>query len=100
MKIIDRPLLAVFRASQRCEWCRRPTPEGCHPHHVTTRGMGGARRLDIRINLIALCWKCHANFHNGFVDSAELIKIVALREKTTPQEIQEAIWKLRRYPRP
>ena len=96
MKVIDKPLLAVFRASQRCEWCKRSTPEGCHPHHVTTRGMGGARRFDIRVNLIALCWRCHDAFHTGQIMTCDLLAIVAQREQTTQDAILAEIYRLRR----
>jgi hypothetical protein len=94
MRIIDKPLLAEFRP-RRCDWCNRFPP--CQAAHVFGKGMGGARRLDIRINLCSLCPYCHYDNHQGKSPTQdELLVIVAKREHTTPQAIREEIWRLRR----
>lgn len=93
-KIINKELLAEFRAKDRCEYCHKPAV--CQPHHVTTKGMGGWRRLDIRINLIALCDGCHSAFHVGLIERADLLLLVAKREKTTQDAIEREIYRLRR----
>lgn len=95
MNIIDEPLLDAFRSKRRCELCLEKI-SGAEPHHVYGKGMGGARRFDVRINLIALCTECHHAFHYGRIERAEMLEVVAAREKTTPQAIEEAIWQLRR----
>jgi len=92
--IINDKLLAEFRQKERCERCW--SRNGIQPHHLFSRGLGGAWRFDIRVNLIALCLVCHTSVHNGCIDREELLAIVAKREKTTPQAIQEQIWHLRR----
>lgn len=94
MKIINKPLLREFAALPWCERCLGPGP--CQAHHIFGKGMGGGRRFDIPINLIGLCVECHVAFHNGRIDREELLAIVARREHTTPEAIQEEIWRLRR----
>lgn len=94
MKIIDPALMKKIREQIQCERCCRF--DMIFPHHLFCRGMGGARRFDILINLIGLCVWCHQAFHNGRIDREELLAIVAKREKTTPEAIQEEIWRLRR----
>lgn len=56
------------------------------PHHVRTRGSGGA---DIRENLIHLCGEHHSMFHNGNIDRHHLIEVVAKREGKTVEEIYD-----------
>lgn len=94
MKVVNDDLLAEFRARGVCELCElwRPTS----PHHVFARGMGGGGRLDIRVNLIALCWLCHGAVHSGAVDRDTVLRVVAARERTRPGAIIALIHKLRR----
>lgn len=94
VKIINEPLLKEFREKERCERCGRTCL--VQPHHLFSKGMGGARRFDIRANLISLCLFCHEAFHRGGYPIEELLAIVAKREKTTHQAIREQIWHLRR----
>lgn len=63
VKIKNNKLLAEYRGEQRCWWCG--LPKRCQPHHLVTKGMGGARRADTRLNLAALCVDCHTAHHNG-----------------------------------
>lgn len=96
MIIKDEPLLDEFRA-KRCEYC------GYHaacPHHLWARGIGGGGRLDIRVNLVALCTVCHTQHHAGNPPyKAVLLNIVAAREGVTVDEIHETVWALRRAPK-
>lgn len=97
MLVIDEPLLNEFRQKGRCEWCARKR-QTC-PHHLHARGMGGGGRLDIRVNLVALCQECHDNHHLGNRPlRCDLLAVVAAREKTTQDQILEEIWRLRRTP--
>lgn len=87
--------LDEFRRAAVCSWCGRKTPQGCDPDHVFTRGTG---RLDVRINLASLCRWCHTRRHcqNRDPSRDDLLSLVAEREGTTSDEIQEMIWALRR----
>jgi hypothetical protein len=91
--IHNEPLLSEFRRKTRCEWCGQNSRTGLDPHHIYTRGAG---RLDIRLNLIALCRLCHAEVHAGIVDKYSLVAVVAQREKTDYDTIERLIWHLRR----
>lgn len=94
MKIISEELLAEFRAKDRCEYCGRAVL--VQPHHIFARGQESCRRLDVAINLIALCIDDHTATHTGQILREDLLAIVAKRERTTQQDIQEEIWRLRR----
>lgn len=95
MIIADEKLLATYRGPGFCEHCRRMTPRR-QPHHIFCRGMGGAHRLDVAINLIALCPDCHARFHNGRILRATFLAIVAQREGRLQDEMEAELWRLRR----
>ena len=86
MRIVDDALLQEFRAAWKCEWCNKPTPSGCDPHHLFARGMGGGGRLDVRINLISLCRECHTDLHDGKIGRDQLAVVIVERE----------IWRLQR----
>lgn len=45
-----------------CRYCGRPLLTGAHLHHVERRSHGGEGTEE---NLVTLCYKCHANLHNG-----------------------------------
>lgn len=94
MRIEDDRLLAQFRLPGRCEWCWVLCPKGRDPAHVFSRGAG---RLDVRINLASLCRKCHRQSHAGCrPNRQDLLAIVGRREKTTPEEIEAEIYRLRK----
>lgn len=99
MRIVDETLLDVFRQSPRCEWCRLLTPTGCDPHHIHAKGFGGGGRLDVAINLIALCRECHTLVHGGFILRRCLLAIVAQREGRLQDDIEAEIMLLRRLPK-
>lgn len=105
MKIINEKLLDEFRGHGVCELCRRWVFRR-EPHHWIARGMGGANRLDVRINLIALCaafsggMDCHARHHNGDGPSREkLLAIISRRERMEPQAIMDELRRLQRLPK-
>jgi hypothetical protein len=105
MKIVDDAVLQVARERTRCEYCGCRT-NGCHPHHVTARGHGGGRRLDVPWIIIGLCFVCHAKVHDGNLtgkgtqaDKEALRQIVAERERVTPSWIESATYLLLRLPK-
>ena len=97
MIIKNEALLDYFRSKTRCEYCGRRV-KSCQPHHIFCRGLGGGSRLDVMTNLVGLCgpFGCHTKFHNGDIPREELLAIVAKREKTTVEDIENEIWKLLR----
>jgi hypothetical protein len=110
MIIKDEVCLARFRRSPRCEWCGRPTPEGCDPHHaIIKRGIGGGSRLDVPENLVALCrgWSqktgqwvsCHQDAESGKITRWELLALIARREKVPEAEIMDHLYTLLRRPK-
>ena len=101
MIINDEALLNEFRAKGHCEWCLRAIRKRgeLHANHIFTRGAGGGMRLDIRVNLVAMCWHCHSEYHEGRIKRKELLEIVANREKTTVAEIVAEVYRLRRAPK-
>jgi len=96
MRIRNPELLEEFRYRPRCEWCGQPNRTGLDPHHLWTRGAG---RLDIRINLIALCRACHQDVHSGVIARDDLLAKVSAREGFPPEEIAQEIYRLMRSPK-
>lgn len=95
MKVIDDALLAEFRNRARCEFCQRPCRTGLDPHHLMARGRGSAFRMDLRINLAALCRLCHRRVHAGEISQAELLAVVAKREGRDVNEMEEELRRMR-----
>ena len=90
MKIVNEKLLSSFRGVQRCWWCG--LPKVCQAHHLVTKGLGGARRADVRLNLAALCIECHTAHHNGARPlTADLIAVVAARNDETIDAVVDAL---------
>lgn len=89
--------LMQARLRFRCEWCKAAGPV-C-PHHLKHRGMGGGSRLDVRINLIALCQTDHDAYHAGHILRADLLAVVAQREDCLQDEIETVIGILVRLPK-
>jgi hypothetical protein len=97
MLIENKELRYAFRLTGFCEWCERRVP--VDPAHVFAVGSGGGGRLDVRINLVALCRICHTNAHNGAGPTFEqLLDIVAKREGIQAQDIVDVVHFLRRTP--
>ena len=92
------PKFARIRNQETIEQCKLPNCEICgretnnEPHHIITRGAGGP---DIAENLIQLCPSCHTKAHSGRYSKEKLFNIVARRLKTTREQIEEKIKKIR-----
>jgi hypothetical protein len=99
MIIKNESLLAEFRKRSHCEWCLRPRRGKLEPNHIFGRGAGGGQRLDIRVNLVSLCWQCHGDYHDGWIKRRELLEVAAGREGTTVEAIVAEIFALRKAPK-
>lgn len=93
--IINKALLEEFRCKTVCEWCKKTTRSGLDPHHLWCRGRGDAFRLDVRINLAALCRACHNAVHAGNILRCDLLAVVAAREGRLQDEMEAEIRRLR-----
>lgn len=91
MIIKNDKLLDTFRGPGFCELCKKPCPVRT-PHHVYERGIGGARRLDVSLNLLALgpvyVCKCHDKYHSHDISRAKCLEAVARREGSTAEDVQ------------
>ncbi len=96
MKVVDRNLLREFSALGPCEFCGWNSQR--HAHHIYSRGAG---QVDIRENLVGLCWRCHRQNHDGHEPKRnQLLQVAAWREGTTPHAITAEVHRLRRLPKP
>ena len=94
VKIVNHALRREMALPGRCEWCSKlcRKREGAH---LWGRGAGAS---DIRCNMISLgstpmmqC-PCHTNSHSVCKPSrSELLAVVAKRERTTPEAIEEVV---------
>jgi len=93
----DDAAMDVARRRPCCEWCGHRCPNGTHPHHLFTRGAG---RIDAPWNLVSLCAFHHRSHHDGNEPlKADLLAIVAQREKMLQEDVELAVWCVRRLPR-
>lgn len=100
MRVVDDKLLSEFRHAPRCAWCNALTPGGTEPHHLWSRGLGGGGRLDVRVNIVSLCQRCHREHHNGHAPYRhQLLRVVAAREGKLPREVEAEVLALRRRTR-
>lgn len=104
MRIVDDNLLDYFRSRPRCEYCGHASPGRLDPNHVYARGIGGGSRLDVVLNLVALCpgWtggQCHDKYHNGRISRAELWRIIETREGLEEGQAEAAVHRLLRTPK-
>jgi len=107
MKIINDRFLAEYRLRGACEICNKM----CHvrePAHVIARGLGGGKRMDVPLNLLALgssikmCCPCHTMQHQmNQPDDLEMFAMAAKREgcTLTPDEVRDRMWLILRTPR-
>lgn len=101
MKIDNPDLIQLFQTPGRCELCNglctRRT--GHHLWHQTPA-------IDIRINLFftgafgELACNCHDAIHMGGIHRDEVLRLVARRERTTPEIITEIMHLFRRVIKP
>lgn len=103
MRFQKEATLDLFRTPGNCEWCGKLCRRR-EPHHLWAKGMGGGSRLDLRINLVALgssrdfgC-DCHTQTHAGRITRADLLAVVARRERCLQDEIEAVVWLLQRTP--
>jgi len=99
MTIIDPKIIQECRDRAQCELCYAGTAP-YEAHHIYHRGMGGGSQLDVAINLICVCVKCHRLIHDGWVKRQGLLAAVAVREGISSQQVWERICELLRQPRP
>jgi hypothetical protein len=98
MRIINESLLAEFRTVGKCEACGRKVYP-LDPDHYRCKGIGGGSRLDIRINLAALCRLCHSHLQEGAEGRRKVLEIIARRERCRPVDIEAVIDLLLRLPK-
>ncbi len=103
MRHIDEKFLASGRVSGHCEVCGKWCKTRCF-HHVFPRGSG---RLDIPANVVCVGMNvfleclCHNNLESMPPAEAKRIGlgIIAKRERTTPEAIDDVITILRQFPK-
>ncbi len=83
----DPKALAAIRLLPCCA-CQRNGPS--HAHHLYAKGMGGGFRNDSRTNLAPLCWKCHANHHNGHYPRFDVLLQSVCQREGLPLEVVRA----------
>ncbi len=93
MKIECERILDTFRAVRCCEWCCLSPGRGvqCEPHHFRCKGNGGGFRLDVSINLLAVCRVCHSKAHAGEIPRMAILGVIASRYGADPDDVEEAI---------
>ncbi len=96
--IIDDKLLSSMRSPGPCEICGTYCPRR-EVHHIFARGMSGAFRMDIPINLLSTgtfpyC-SCHALAHSGRLERSALLQIVAGREGREVEEMVDELLAIR-----
>lgn len=97
MIVIDEKLLDTFREAKACEFCSKPTPSGCDPHHIIAKGMGGGGRVDIPDNLIALCRECHISHHAGAAPTTyQCFDVAGARAGKMAEDCREMVWRVQR----
>lgn len=103
MRIQNNDVLMLFRDRMDCEcpdcnFCRnKPIYSGLDPAHISARGTGDHKRLDIPCNLVSLCRGAHTRQHQSNRPSQEeLLAIAASREEMPLDEVMSAIFLLRR----
>lgn len=97
MRIEDEPLLERFRNRLFCEGCGVALRWPAEPHHIFGKGHGGAFRLDVEINLVALGGRfdcnCHRKYHDGGGEAGreKFLARVAERTGRTVESIRSEI---------
>ena len=77
---------AVYkRDGYRCAVC--DATEGLQIHHIKPRGKGGANHP---MNLITLCWRCHAAVH-GSIMGDEYATAAGCEKGMTPEDVRREV---------
>lgn len=69
----------------RCAVC--DSTDGLQIHHIKSRGRGGA---DHPMNLITLCWRCHAAVH-GSIMGDEYATAAGCEKGWTPEQTRQEV---------
>jgi hypothetical protein len=86
----NEKLLAEYRGVRHCWWCGKI--KRCQAHHLVTKGMGGGRRADVKLNLAALCCDCHTAHHNGERPlTPDLVAVVAAWNRVPEADVEDAM---------
>lgn len=104
MRIIDKKTMERFRQADFCEFCGLSSALRKEPHHVFGRGHAGAWRLDVSWALMAMCGafrggNCHWLYGDKPDFLGTFLRIVANRERCTPEDLIAARDLLRRLPK-
>ena len=100
MQWIEEAILTLFRNEGLCDWCMLPCKQRDPHHTVIRRGTGGGSRIDLAINLTALCHGCHLEHHAGHAPlKCDLMAVIAAREKIDQQTIKDVLRAIRDAPR-
>ena len=74
------------RDGYRCAIC--DSTDGLQLHHVKPRGRGGA---DHPMNLITLCWRCHAAVHGSIMGDEYAAAAAGLDAGMTPEQQRQEL---------
>jgi len=78
---------AIYRRDGfRCALC--DSTDGLQLHHYVPRAEGG---VDHPMNLITLCWRCHAAAHGGFYDCINPADLTATTIQGMHEEVKERV---------
>lgn len=100
MLIENDEVLQAFRTAPKCEFCGKENRHSLDPHHRRKRGMGGGSRLDIRINVASACrLPCHRDCENGTIPESRVLEVIAARERTAVEAIEEVVNLILRTPK-
>ncbi len=108
MIVENELLLAEYRLPGPCDFCGKLCRVR-EPCHAIAKGMGGGRRMDVPLNLLAggssrtFECGCHRRQHDtGTPSRLEMLKIAADREFgqgfCDPDGVQSLLWEISRTP--
>ena len=95
--IEDDALLNYYRNQERCSRCLQPCWP-CEPHHCYRKGMGGGSRMDVCLNILAVCRACHQHLQEAPGGREEGWRLIEKREGLEEGQAEAAVWVLLRRP--
>lgn len=102
MIVKNESILRLFKGPGNCQYCGRWCNR-LEAHHATCRGIGGANRLDIIENLLAVgsVWDCgcHDRITRGDIKPATVWLRIARREGKSVEWIMERVRAILRAPK-